>query len=407
MYSPPSSPSVLASTSRHNIIQPQHQQHQQKSLRLFLGHQSDEEAASDCDYSYGHGEEDDSDDDSLAGTASRSTQRHSLQPGRLPANSPGRPNGRTNSTRAYDDEDEEGHAELFLPRKRQRATASPKKYSIFTKQPTKQTAASSAAIPTTPTKRQKGFLVRGNVTPSRAFSIFKAAKQRTQQRQQHGLMTPPTSSPLRPIILDSFDDLDGDIDASPSRHRTARISLQSPSSASSHRASTLLDSSPKRLAFTTGPTGSVTMHTSHPHSPRGPTASLPSPRQCMACAHVNPSMATAAFLQRLAPSLPLASPPLTPIPIWTLSSPHLLAISKSHAAPTKRSSHTPSAQRTAILRAPSTLPPNGLPSVTMKDASLCSTLCLGRIASHRNNPLRTRSGKLLRLLPSLKCVAIR
>ncbi|CDS00005.1 hypothetical protein [Sporisorium scitamineum] len=56
------------------------------------------------------------------------------------------------------------------------------KASIFAPAPTtKQQAATSAAIPTTPTKRQKGFLIRGNVTPSRAFSIFKAAKQQSHQ----------------------------------------------------------------------------------------------------------------------------------------------------------------------------------------------------------------------------------
>ncbi|TKY87131.1 hypothetical protein EX895_003808 [Sporisorium graminicola] len=52
-------------------------------------------------------------------------------------------------------------------------------------------------------------------------------------------MTPPTSSPLRPIILDSFDndDDDEDVRASPSRHRATRSSFAaSPSTARSLQA---------------------------------------------------------------------------------------------------------------------------------------------------------------------------
>ncbi|SJX61820.1 uncharacterized protein SRS1_12804 [Sporisorium reilianum f. sp. reilianum] len=270
LFSPPSSPSVLASTSRHNVIQAhtQTQQNRQKSLRLFLGHQSDEEASgSECDldfHRYAEYDDDNSDsDDDFQGRASGSSR---LQPGRLSGSRPAfdgmqSPSSRTRaSQRAYDGD--EGH---FLqpcspskrPQKRSKTGTSPKKASIFAPAPTsKQQAATSAAIPTTPTKRQKGFLIRGNVTPSRAFSIFKAAKQRGHQRQQHGLLTPPTSSPLRPIILDSFDDGQDDdhVDASPSRNRASRSSLAaSPWAARSLRAAqpayTLTQSSQKRSAF--------------------------------------------------------------------------------------------------------------------------------------------------------------
>lgn len=234
MFSPPSSPSVLASTSRHNVLQPhQHNEHkQQRSLRLFLGHQSDEEAASDCDFDSHYSAQYDSDsdsDESVLGRASGSTRKQSSQPGRITATRPTAnafesPSRRAVSIRAYDDEEVDSTTGQFIlakRAKRPRVGASPKKPSMFAATATtKQHTATSAAIPTTPTKRQKGFLVRGNVTPSRAFSIFKAAKQRSQQRQQHGLMTPPTSSPLRPIILDSFDDdFMGDVQESPSRRR--------------------------------------------------------------------------------------------------------------------------------------------------------------------------------------------
>lgn len=245
MYSPPSSPSVLASTSRHNIIQPQqpNQHRHQKSLRLFLGHQSDDEAASEGDFDFHHlDHSDDSDTDSDTssyGLASGSTSRQTLQPGRFLSSVGQNPTSRTSSN------------------KNMTKRSSPKKAYIFAvPTTTKQQAATSAAIPTTPTKRQKGFLVRGNVTPSRAFSIFKAAKQRSQQRQQHGLMTPPTSSPLRPIILDSFDDLqrDEDVEDSPSRKRS-RVSLStvSPSlSRSVDRSYTLSLSCQKRILSSPG-----------------------------------------------------------------------------------------------------------------------------------------------------------
>lgn len=239
MFSPPSSPSVLASTSRHNIIQPRppSQLHQQKSLRLFLGHQSDEEeAASDCDLDiccYPQYGDDDSDiDDTFLGNASGSASNQRLQPGRLTIHrksidasiSPNSPT-RIKAPHCVSD----GHrAGLFRlpspsrrPLKRSSIATSPKKSTILA-----AAKNNSAAIPTTPTKRQKGFLVRGNVTPSRAFSIFKAAKQRNKQRQQHGLMTPPSSSPLRPIILDSFDDSDSDdASSSPSRLRQRRSNV--------------------------------------------------------------------------------------------------------------------------------------------------------------------------------------
>ena len=258
MFSPPSSPSVLASTSRHNIIQPQlqNQHHQQKSLRLFLGHQSDEEATSDCDFDLRYGDEDDSDsDESSFGQASGSASWQKLQPGRLASSAASTSSRRTGSVRAYDTH-ESGLQRNVSPTKRQakrpKTCASPRKASIFALPTTKQQAATSAAIPTTPIKRQKGFLIRGNVTPSRAFSIFKAAKQRSQQRQSHGLMTPPTSSPLRPIILDSFDNLEDDVDASPSRRHSARstTSIASPSfSRSVDRSYTLTRSDGKRPAF--------------------------------------------------------------------------------------------------------------------------------------------------------------
>ncbi|KAJ9478186.1 WD_REPEATS_REGION domain-containing protein [Pseudozyma hubeiensis] len=253
MFSSPSSPSVLASTSRHNIIQaqPHSQLRQQKSLRLFLGHQSDEEAAtSECDFDFScynqHRDDDDSDSDgSVMGVASGSTPR--LQPGRLPIGGTAFDGLESPSSRrklshcAYD----EGEAGLFRhssPSKRLLKRSQPgtslKKAAILTAaKPTKHHAAVSAAIPTTPSKRQKSFLVRGNVTPSRAFSIFTAAKQRSKQRQQHGLMTPPTSSPLRPIILDTFDhEHDDYVDSSPSRSRARRSNgLASPSSSDRSR----------------------------------------------------------------------------------------------------------------------------------------------------------------------------
>ncbi|SPO21925.1 uncharacterized protein UTRI_01912_B [Ustilago trichophora] len=257
MLSPPSSPSVLASTSRHNIIQPQHpsQHHQQKSLRLFLGHQSDEEAGSDCDFAFHHDEGEDSDSDESSFDQASGSR---LQPGRLPRAVQQSPTRRAVSIRAYDDNDGGIH-ESLSPTKRQvkrlKTGTGSKNTSIFALTSSKQQAAATAAIPTTPTKRQKGFLVRGNVTPSRAFSIFRAAKQRSQQRQQHGLMTPPTSSPLRPIILDSFDDLDDHIDTSPSQNRIRPItSISSPSSSRCvDRPYTLTHSSQKRSATISTP----------------------------------------------------------------------------------------------------------------------------------------------------------
>ncbi|EST07690.2 WD40 repeat [Kalmanozyma brasiliensis GHG001] len=245
MFSPPSSPSVLASTSRHNIIQPQqlNQDRRQKSLRLFLGHQSDNEAASDDDFdAFQHAEDDsDSDIDLLSmprgSSSSRTLQPGRLQPRRSANNNQHSPARAFASLRAYD-QDEDALDSLFSPSKgtakRSRMGKSPRKVaSLPAAATTKQQAAASAAIPATPTKRQKGFLIQGNVTPSRAFSIFKAAKQRSQQRQQHGLMTPPTSSPLRPIILNSFDQGYRHVEASPSRCRAAYACSQQLSSSPS------------------------------------------------------------------------------------------------------------------------------------------------------------------------------
>lgn len=269
MFSPPSSPSVLASTSRHNIIQPQHlnQDRRQKSLRLFLGHQSDDESASDDDLNTLRYAEDDSDSDAdYLGMPSGSSSSRTLQPGRLQPRRSGdnglhSPARETASFRAYD-QDEDALDTLSSPckrpSKRLRIGKSPRKGASFpAAATTKQQAAASAAIPATPTKRQKGFLVQGNVTPSRAFSIFKAAKQRSQQRQQHGLMTPPTSSPLRPIILDSFDQDCRYVEASPSRRRAAYASSQqlpsSPSRLSNDHPYALTQSSQLRSGFGASP----------------------------------------------------------------------------------------------------------------------------------------------------------
>lgn len=179
--------------------------------------------------------------------ANGSVSGQSLQPGRAAPSHLDSPSRRTVSTRLYDDEESGSVLRPASSRqsKRARESVSPKKAN-------KQQAATAAAIPTTPTKRQKNFLIRGNVTPSRAFSIFKAAKNRSQQRQQHGLMTPPTSSPLRPIILNSFDDLDG-IDSSTSRRRgtPGGISSSSPLR-SSIRSSQTFQSSSQGSAFSPG-----------------------------------------------------------------------------------------------------------------------------------------------------------
>ncbi|KAJ1029581.1 hypothetical protein NDA13_002827 [Ustilago tritici] len=269
MFSPPSSLSVLASTSRHDILQ-LHQWAKQKSLQLFLGHQSDEEAASDCDFDFHNDAQDDTDSDSdsdgsVLGRASGSRSRQSLQPGRISGTRPrfsaiGRPVRRAVSDRICD-----GASAPGGQARRPRLGASPKKASIFAAAATtKQQAAAAAAIPTTPTKRQKGFLIRGNVTPSRAFSIFKAAKQRSQQRQEHGLMTPPTSSSLRPIILDSFeDDFAGVVQESPSRRRAR----PSPASLSPlKRYHTLTSSSQERSAYTSSTSRFSSHHTFDPPS---------------------------------------------------------------------------------------------------------------------------------------------
>lgn len=252
MYSPPSSPSVLASTSRHNIIPPRsnaNEQRRQKSLRLFLGDQSDEDTTSDNEYDLDRFDDGDSDADS-----GPSTSTFRLQAGPAAAALLCSPQRKTARARAYDDEEEGSRAPFFqrAQARNQKQAASPKKPSALGSTASKQQTANSAAIPTTPTKRQKGFVVRGNVTPSRAFSIFKAAKQRSQQRQQHGLPTPPNTSPLRPIILDSCDDSPRHVLASPSqhqqRHRGLFLSSSSPISAS--RSQLQVMESPSRSSLT-------------------------------------------------------------------------------------------------------------------------------------------------------------
>ncbi|SNX83149.1 uncharacterized protein MEPE_01855 [Melanopsichium pennsylvanicum] len=244
MFSPPTSPSVLASTSRHNVIQPQQQhqqrqQRQQKSLRLFLGHQSDDDKASDVDFNFQR--ESDSDSDSQDGSLANIGGSR-LQPGRLCPSFLQNTSTRTVSSRACDNNP------VKRQNKRPRKVASSKKASIFSIPSAKQQAATLAAIPTTPTKRQKGLLIRGNVTPSRAFSIFKATIQSSQQRQQHGLMTPPTSSPFGPIVLDSCDSPRDDANASPSSSRDSRhSSFASPTISRSIDRSYLLSQGNQRL----------------------------------------------------------------------------------------------------------------------------------------------------------------
>ncbi|PWY99053.1 WD40 repeat-like protein [Testicularia cyperi] len=179
MLSPPSSPSVLACTSRHNILRPRNEERDQKSLRLFLGHDSDDD------------NEDESDECFLTRQAASSrmnTAAHTI----------------TSRCSTSESSDEAQTPIQQSPRKlkRIRPASSPKKLaSIFAVSSSKTPA---TGILTTPTKKQKNFLVKGNVTPSRAFSIFKAAKQRKQNptaSARHGIMTPPTSSPLEPMIF--------------------------------------------------------------------------------------------------------------------------------------------------------------------------------------------------------------
>ncbi len=170
MFSPPSSPSVLASTSRHNIIQPQQpsQLHRQKSLRLFLGHQSDEEASSDLDFDHAGYVEDDSDSDADSwGRPSGSTSSCTLAACRLSAStsatdelrSPSRVRA---SLRAYD-QDEDWQDTLpspsKRPTKRPRAGKSPVKGSSSraAATTTKQQAALPLPFPARPQSEQKAF----------------------------------------------------------------------------------------------------------------------------------------------------------------------------------------------------------------------------------------------------------
>ncbi|EPQ27665.1 uncharacterized protein PFL1_04803 [Pseudozyma flocculosa PF-1] len=184
--------SPLASSSRHNLDLPHPPRHAKDPLRLLLAAAADEtDSDDDIDVenhqpipllSYPHHHDDDQDD--------------------------------------HDDDDSDLESDTEVMRRAKRARHSASHARIFTS-PTKRlahrtTAASprraAAAAPfnATPTKARRPILIKGNVTPSKAFSIFKNAKANRATRTTTdakelrrrpppgGLLTPPPSSPALP-----------------------------------------------------------------------------------------------------------------------------------------------------------------------------------------------------------------
>lgn len=125
-------------------------------------------------------------------------------------------------------------------------------------------------------------------------------------------MTPPPSSPLRPIILNSFDDGNNDLDASPSRHRVRHCNavISPPSARPADSSGTRSQTSPQRVVSSANGlkrsafAGNSNGHISHPqalHSLRTRQGLLASNARFLTAQHVSaarrPALDTTSFLE--------------------------------------------------------------------------------------------------------------